>query len=188
MIQDVNEAGRPEEVGLCGRIRCQHQDGTIACMDAPGPRENRSPPHALATWNWEKNLTMVGAVRLSGPVLLRTRFASANGTRFVQWIRTLLRKLHPGNIVVMDDAKALHDTRVHQILKGHYVGLVYQPPYSPAFNPIEPAWANTKREIRFFARRLPESLRKVAAQAFWRITFKLCFCWFQHDGYKVQSN
>ena len=82
---------------------------------------------------------MIGAVCLSGPVLLRTRFASANGTRFLQWIRTLVRKLHPGDIVVMDHAKAHHDRRVRQVLKDHHVGLVYQPPYSPDFNPIEPA-------------------------------------------------
>jgi len=53
-IQDVDEAGRPEEVGLCGRIRCQHQGGAIAYMNAPGPRENRSPPHELATGTEER--------------------------------------------------------------------------------------------------------------------------------------
>ena len=82
---------------------------------------------------------MIGVIRLSGPVLLCMRFASTNGTRFVQWIRTLVRKLHPGDIVVMDYAKAHHDTRVRQVLKGYHVGLVYQPPYFPDFNPIEPA-------------------------------------------------
>ena len=95
----------------------------------------------LGTGNWGKNLTMIGVVRLSGPVLLRTRFASANGTRFVHWTLTLVRKLHPGDIVAMDHAKVHHDRRVHQILKGHHVGLVYQAPYSSDSNPIEPAWA-----------------------------------------------
>jgi len=108
-------------------------------MDAPGPKENRNPPHELATGNWGKNLTMIGTIQLSGPVLLRTRFTSANATRFVQWIRISVRKLHPGYIVVMDHAKAHHDRRVRQILKGYHAGLVYQSPYSPDFNPIEPA-------------------------------------------------
>jgi len=83
---------------------------------------------------------MIGAVRFSGPVLLRMRFASANGTRFVQWIQISVRKLHLGDIVVMDHATAHHDRRIRQVLKDHHVGLVYQSPYSPDFNPIEPAW------------------------------------------------
>ena len=88
--------------------------------------------------NWGKNLPMIGAIRLCGLVLLRTNFASANGKRFVQWFRTLVRKHHPGDIVVMDNAKAHHDTRVRQILLKHQVTLIDQLPYSPDFTPIEP--------------------------------------------------
>ena len=67
---------------------------------------------------------MIGAIRLCGPVLLRIKFASANGKRFVQWIRTLVCKHHPGDIAVMDNAKAQHDTRVRKILQEHQLTLI----------------------------------------------------------------
>jgi transposase len=40
-------------------------------------------------------------------------FDTANAARFVRWVRTkLLPKLRRGDVVVMDNAKAHHDSRV----------------------------------------------------------------------------
>jgi hypothetical protein len=36
--------------------------------------------------NWGKNLTLLGAMRLTGWVLLSTMFASTNKERFVLWL------------------------------------------------------------------------------------------------------
>ena len=55
---------------------------------------------------WGKNLTMIGAIRLSGPVLLRMMFNTTNGERFIEWTQSLVRKLRPGDIVVMDNHRA----------------------------------------------------------------------------------
>lgn len=137
--------------------------------------------------NWGTNLTMIGAIRMTGPVLLRTMFATANGDRFVDWIRTLVRRLHPGDIVVMDNARAHHDPRVHLLIEGMRANLVYLPPYSPDFNPIEPAWANAKRLIRGVAPRWPDSLRSVARRAFRRIKPIHCRRWFNHAGYRLSA-
>jgi hypothetical protein len=45
--------------------------------------------------NWgRKSLTLIGAIRVTGWVVLTTMFATANGDRFVAWIRNkLLPKL-----------------------------------------------------------------------------------------------
>ena len=44
--------------------------------------------------NWGKNLTLLGAIRLTGWVVLNSMFATANKQRFVGWLsRKLLPKL-----------------------------------------------------------------------------------------------
>ena len=63
--------------------------------------------------NWGKNLTVLGAIRLSGWVALTTMFATANKQRFVRWLKTvLLPKLRPNDVLVMDNLAAHHDPRV----------------------------------------------------------------------------
>lgn len=40
--------------------------------------------------NWGKNLTLLGAIRLTGWVVLTTMFQTANKDRFVRWLKTKL--------------------------------------------------------------------------------------------------
>lgn len=147
--------------------------------------EERVEPRPV---KWGKNLTMIGAIRTTGPVLLRTMFATANGDRFTDWIRQLAVRLNPGDIVVMDNHRSHHDHRVRPLIENVKAKLVYLPPYSPDFNPIEPAWGNVKRQIRGAAPRWPESLRAVARKAFRRINATQCRGWFNHSGYEVHNN
>ena len=63
--------------------------------------------------HWGKTLTLIGAIRLHGWVVLRTMFATANAERFVVWLTThLLPRLQAGDVVVMDNLRAHHDPRV----------------------------------------------------------------------------
>jgi transposase len=95
--------------------------------------------------NWGTNLTMVGAVRIHGWVTLSTMFKTANGDRFVRWIRRRLApKLRAGDVVILDNAKAHHDARIGPIVEATGARVEYLPPYSPDLNPIEPAWSIVK--------------------------------------------
>lgn len=139
--------------------------------------------------NWGTNLTLLGAIRLSGWVVLTSMYATANGDRFVAWMRTyLLPKLAPGDIVVMDNLRAHHDPRVARICAAHEVEVLYLPPYSPDFNPIESAWALQKQYVRRVAPRHPDALRRTARRARYRVTQRHCRNWFAHCGYPAQLN
>ena len=60
-----------------------------------------------------KTLTLIGAIRLHGWVVLRTMFATANAERFVAWLTThLLPRLQAGDVVVMDNLRAHHDPAI----------------------------------------------------------------------------
>ena len=134
--------------------------------------------------DWGKNLTLLGAIRLKGWVVQSSQFASATADRFVQWLkRRLLPRLRRGDVLVMDNLRAHHDPRVPAACKKRGVRLIYQPPYSPDFNPIEPGWALPKQHVRRYAPRTPDALVRVARRARHRITARHCRQWFAHAGY-----
>lgn len=135
--------------------------------------------------NWGKNLTLLGALRRSGWVTMTTQFATANGDRFVAWfVKKLLPKLRRGDVVVMDNLRAHHDPRLAPACRVAGIRLLYLPPYSPDFNPIESAWALQKQYVRRFAPRSADALVRVARSARFRITTTHCLRWFEHCGYR----
>ena len=137
--------------------------------------------------NWGKNLTIIGAIRLRGWVVQSTMFETANADRFVQWLnKRLLPKLRPGDVLIMDNAKPHHDARVRTSCEARGVRLIYLPPYSPDFNPIEPGWAVQKQYVRRCAPREKHALRRVARRARHRVTKQHCHRFFKHAGYRVQ--
>lgn len=136
---------------------------------------------------WGTNLTLLGAIRASGWVVLSTMFATANADRFVGWLRSrLLPKLKRGDVLVMDNLRAHHDARVHAVCRSRGVRVLYLPPYSPDLNPIEPAWALQKQYVRRHAPRAADNLRRVARRARHRVTPRHCRAWFKHAGYPVR--
>ena len=130
------------------------------------------------------NLTLLGAIRRRGWVVLTTIWQTANGDRFVAWLqKKLLPKLRPGDVLVMDNLRAHHDARVVPACAARGIRVIYQPPHSPDFNPIEPAWALQKQLVRKHAPRAKDALRRVARRARYRVTVRHCQNWFTHAGY-----
>ena len=136
--------------------------------------------------NWGTNLTLLGAIRLSGWVVLTTMFKTANRSRFVSWLKAkLLPRLEPGDVLVMDNLPAHHAPQVAPACRAHGVRVVYLPPYSPDLNPIEPGWALQKQYVRRHAPRHPVALRRVARQARFRVTERHASNRFVHSGYRA---
>jgi len=138
--------------------------------------------------NKGKNLTLLGAIRLTGWVQQSSMFATTNADRFVEWLKLrLLPKLSPGDVLIVDALKTHHDPRVAEACRQRDIELLYQPPYSPDFNPIEPGWALQKQYVRRCAPRTVDDLQRVARRARYRIIPLHCRQWFQHAGYAAQS-
>jgi transposase len=137
--------------------------------------------------NWGKNLTLLGAMRLTGWVLLSTMFDTTNKDRFVAWLVTkLLPRLKRGDILLMDNLKAHKDERVKHWCRRHGVRVIYLPPYSHDFNPIELGWALQKQHVRRYAPRDRVALVRVARRGRLRVKPYHCRQWFKHAGYRVQ--
>jgi transposase len=139
--------------------------------------------------NWgKKTLTLVGAIRLSGWVVLSTMFETINRNRFVRWLsQRLLPKLRRGDVLVMDNLSAHKDPRVVITCARHGVRVLYLPPYSPDLNPIEPGWALQKQHVRRVAPRQPDALRRIARRARYRVTPRHSRNWFAFAGYQTPT-
>ena len=136
--------------------------------------------------NWgHRSLTMLGAIRRGGWLTMSTFLGSATRDRFVAWLRRgLAPRLRRGDIVILDNAAAHHDPRVAQVVGARGASVLYLPPYSPDLNPIEPAWAITKKHIRAVSPRDFLALRKAAHAGRRRVRTRHCEAWFRHSGYE----
>jgi transposase len=71
------------------------------------------------------------------------------GERFENWMEnTMLKCIGSGKTVIMDNARFRRKKQLQEICGKAGAGLLFLPPYSPDFNPIEKEWADMKRELR----------------------------------------
>src|SRR3712207_3086584 len=91
--------------------------------------------------NWGKNLTLLASMSSEG---MGERLAVEGSTTtavFEAYLeRVLVPSLRPGQVVVMDNLSAHEGSRVRDLIESKGCELIYLPPYSPDFNPIEEAF------------------------------------------------
>ena len=138
--------------------------------------------------NWGDNLTLTGAIRRRGWVVLSTKWQAMNKPAFIEWVqRRLAPRLHRGDIVLLDNLSAHKAPEVRFFIEQRGATVKPLPPYSHDFNPIEPAWGLVKRRIRKCAPRTGCALRRVARSARHVVTPYHCRQFFAHAGYGNSS-
>jgi transposase len=82
-----------------------------------------------------------------------------NGAAFLAYVQqVLVQELKPGDIVIMDNLSAHKGYQVRDAIEAAGARLLYLPPYSPDFNPIENAFAKLKALLRQAGERSVEGL------------------------------
>ena len=119
--------------------------------------------------------TLISAIRLDGPCAPWLFEGPMNGEMFLAWVRQgLAPRLETGDLVIMDNL-ATHKIRgVRQAIEAAGARLLYLPPYSPDFNPIEPMWSKIKQILRSRAARTETELLLAAKVAFQAISTTDC--------------
>jgi transposase len=115
---------------------------------------------------------------------------STNGTVFETYLEeVLLPTLKRGQVVVMDNLSAHKGQRVRGLIEGEGCELIYLPPYSPDFNPIEQAFSMLKSYLRDACARSQQALMEVIGEALRTISTSDAEGFFEHCGYRpvVQS-
>src|ERR1700694_4421875 len=96
---------------------------------------------------------MLPAITSSGPLDLLVYEGHTDAGGFVAWLeQAVLPKMNPfpgpNSILVMDNASWHRDIRVPTLCARFGIMLIYLPPYSPDFNPIEAYFSDCKALIR----------------------------------------
>ena len=103
--------------------------------------------------------TFVGALSLRGieaPMMLD---GPMHGEAFAAYVEQCLAPLLcTGDVVIMDNLSSHKGERVRQAIERQGARLLFLPPYSPDFNPIEMAFSKIKALLRKAAARTHEAL------------------------------
>jgi transposase len=119
-----------------------------------GDRLRVSVPHG----HW-KTTTFIGALTLRGFIAPFVIDGPINRLAFETYVeKVLLPELRKGDVVIMDNLPGHKGPRVRQMIEAAGAELLYLPPYSPDFNPIENAFAKLKALLRKAAERTVEGL------------------------------
>lgn len=149
------------------------------------PRAERVS-EAVPAGHW-RTLTVLAALTLDGMLASMTIASPTDGDVFLAFLEQALGpKLQPGHVVVLDNLGAHKVEGVRALIENRGAQLLYLPPYSPDFNPIEQAWSKLKQLLRGVKARLLDQLEPAIAQALTAITRKNAQAFFRHCGYGVQ--
>ena len=99
--------------------------------------------------------------------------------------RILAPSLEGGQIVVMENLTAHKGERVKELIEERDCELLYLPPYSPDFNPIEEAFSKIKGMVRKAEARAREALVEAIGMALSAVTARDVRGFFEHCGYAM---
>jgi transposase len=131
-----------------------------------------------------KTTTFVAGLRLTGLTAPFVLDGPMNRSAFLAYVsRVLVPELKPGDVVILDNLPAHKGSRVRAAIEAAGASLLYLPPYSPDFNPIENAFAKLKALLRRAAERTVEGLWRLIGQLIDTFTPPECANYFTAAGY-----
>jgi transposase len=131
--------------------------------------------------------SIVGALSFGrGLIAVMTLTGAVDTLAFDAYLlRVLAPRLHKGDVLVLDNLGVHKASQVEEVAAGLGARVLWLPPYSPDFSPIEQCWSKIKTCLRAAKSRTREELEKALAEAVKLITRADIRGWFSHCGYKV---
>jgi transposase len=131
-----------------------------------------------------KNVSIIGAVALKGLIASFNVLGGFNTVTFEAFIcQKLVPNLWPGACVIVDNCNIHKSPEAEAALKKAKARLVFLPPYSPDFNPIENYWSKLKTILRSIGARTYQELDKAIKEAYEQIFIQDIRNWFAHGCY-----
>ena len=82
----------------------------------------------------------------------------------------------------MDNMRTHHSRTVKKVIEELKINVIFLPPYSPDFNPIEKMWSKIKSVLRKLKIRYLNLLSDALEYAFSCVTNSDCYSWFCSAG------
>ena len=134
--------------------------------------------------NWGDNVSILGALTLRGTLEPMCVNGATDGRVFLTFLKdVLVPQLWPGAVVVMDNLGAHKVRGVRELIEAAGARLLYLPPYSADFNPIEMAWSKLKSLLRKAQARTSEALDRAIGEGLHAVSGSDAHGFFTHCGY-----
>ena len=131
-----------------------------------------------------QNVSIVAGLSLKGVVASTCLLGSCDGMIFEAFVANrLVPNLWPGACVVMDNCSVHQESIIRPLIEAAGARLIYLPPYSPDFSPIENFWSKVKSILRTLGARTYEKLSEAISIAFGKVSETDVRNWFAHCCY-----
>ena len=148
-----------------------------------GKRCRAAIPHG----HW-KTTTLLAALCTDGIIAPMVMDGAMDGEMFSAYVKILLAPcLKPGDIVIMDNLPAHKVRAARETIEAAGASLLFLPPYSPDFNPIEKAIAQMKALLKKTAARTKPDLDAAIAKATDIVIPQNTRSYFQTCGYQTNT-
>jgi transposase len=155
---------------------------SLSPMYAYSPRGRRA--YAKVPRNRGANTTLLASMSFEGMGPCLAVQGPTTATVFEAYVEKVLApSLRRGQIVVVDNLGAHKGAKVRELIEERGCQLLYLPPYSPDFNPIEEAFSKIKGALRKAEARTREALIEALGAAISAVTARDARGFFEHGGY-----
>lgn len=138
--------------------------------------------------NWGKNTTLMAAMTLNGIQTAAVIEGAMDRAVFEQFVaQFLVPNLRPGQVVVWDNLSVHKSVAAEQLIVAAGCQVLFLPPYSPDFNPIELAFSKLKTALRRAKQRTVPGLWEAIGGGLNQITAGDACGWFQYCGYRLNQ-
>lgn len=144
-----------------------------------GQRAIERVPHG----HWQTT-TMISAIRTTGPCAAAVVSGATDSEVFLAYVQhVLVPQLQAGDVVILDNLQPHKPQQVREMIEAAGAELLYLPPYSPDFNPIENMWSKVKQHLRSAAARTFDALLEAIDAGLGSISAQDCTGFFRNCGY-----
>jgi len=148
-----------------------------------GERLVAKVPHG----HWQTT-TLIGALGIDGVRCSTVVDGPVNREIFEAFVEQVLApRLRRGDTVVMDNLSSHKGVRVRRAIEAAGAMLLYLPPYSPDYSPIEPAFSKIKQLLRSLGGRTRDALWSSMQTILDAVTPADSLHYFEHCGYPLRN-
>ena len=131
-----------------------------------------------------KTTTFLAALRIGGITAPLVVDGAINGDIFLAYVRQhLVPTLKRNDLVIMDNLSSHKIVGVQAAIEAAGAKLMYLPPYSPDFNPIEQVFSKLKALLRKYSERTVEALWNRLGSLLDSYSKSEIKNYFRHSGY-----
>ena len=156
-------------------------------LRARSPKGKRA--HGKRPQKRGQNVSLIAALGLKGVIAQVSLTGPTNSLMFEAFIaRRLVPQLWKGACVIMDNCSIHKSQEIERLISAAGARLIYLPPYSPEFSPIENCWSKIKAILRRIGARTYRDLARAIEQAFGEVSLDDILGWFTHCCYCTSAD